>query len=122
MDSNRQISLLLILGFSIFLGHNRVPHHHYAGFVNIGECSSDYVDDGPANHCHAFNSMDLIHYSYTKIQQPVGMVTFGMVPVSKVKLEQPGTFVLRLYAALKIPDKTTMCPGDISLRAPPISA
>ncbi len=122
MDGNRQISLLLILCFSIFLGHNLVPHHHFGGSANIDECSLDHVDNGPANHCHAFNCVDLIHYSYIKIQQPVGVITFGMVPVSKVKLEQPGTFVLSPYAILKIPDKTTRYQGDISLRAPPISA
>ena len=125
MDGNRQISLILILCFSIFLGHNLIPHHHDGGFANIamtGECSFDHVDHDPPNHCHAFNNIDFVHYSYTKIQPPVGVKLFGMVPVSKVKLEQPDSFVFKLYTTLKLPDKTPRYLGAISMRAPPISA
>jgi hypothetical protein len=77
MRFNRNIAGILILCFSVFLGHNLIPHHHYTDLFG-GPVSSacplqhgdqsgtqDHEGDGilPPKHCHAFNDVVLDKFS-----------------------------------------------------------
>ena len=74
MNVNRYMAGMLLLCFSVFLGHNLVPHHHHSGvFPNpiTSACPHEHGDhqghdhDSDADtkadqhpiHCHAFNDV-----------------------------------------------------------------
>jgi hypothetical protein len=77
MHFNRYIAGILIFCFSVFLGHNLIPHHHYTDLfggpvssacpLQHGEKSGnqDHGGDGvlPPTHCHAFNDVVLEKFS-----------------------------------------------------------
>ena len=131
----KQISILLLFSFSVLLGHSVVPHHHHTENVNLdikGECPIDHPDrhneeDHQDNahhpiHCHAFNSLAFVNYSYSEIQQPVRVIPLELVQFSRIGLEKPIHFKIKQVIFLKIPDKKTKYMGAISMRAPPVSA
>ncbi len=129
MDGKRYIAPFLLICFSIFLGHSLVPHHHYAEIgatFMAGVCPADHEDfhdEQPSPlHCHAFNSLDFVNYSPTKILQPLRVISFWLVPDSSVELEQPPESGLILNISPKIPDKTIKYIGAISMRGPPVIA
>ncbi|MEN8229411.1 MAG: hypothetical protein ABFS38_14730 [Bacteroidota bacterium] len=113
MDGKSSISFLLLACFSVFLGHNIVPHHHHTESVN---CEHHPM------HCHAFNGVDFIKYSHSDLKQPVKIIPALTLSVSKMVLEPPSMFESQQYICLKLPDKTTRFRGAISMRAPPVSA
>ena len=129
MDGKGFISFLLLTCFSVFLGHNLVPHHHHAEAVNValdGDCPTNHEDHHDSEerpmHCHAFNGVDFVKYSHSIVKQPVRVISTLIVPVSKTVLEPPLIFESQRYICLIIPDKTSEFRGAISMRAPPVSA
>ena len=117
MDAKKYISLLLFTCFSVFLGHNLIPHHHHSEAINLVEDHHD-SDDHP-KRCHAFNGIDFVKYNSTDVLQPVRIISTLTVPVSQLQLEPPFALEFQRFIFLKIPDKSTDYFGAISLRAPP---
>ena len=120
------ISLLLFICYSVFVGHNLVPHHHHAEAMSVafdGDCPIDHDDHHDADehplHCRAFNSVDFVNYGQVEIQQPVRVISTLTIPISQLQLEPPFALEFQRFIFLKIPDKSTDYFGAISLRAPP---
>lgn len=130
MKVRSYISLILSICFSVFLGHNLIPHHHHSEQVNVpvaAECPIDHGDthehdhdgeDFPL-HCHAFNDvvfdkcqsiqLPKVSQDITKILQPLAIK--ATVPLARN--------ISSHYIQIKIPDKRLAYYGARSLRAPP---
>ena len=128
MNGIKYLSFLLLLSFSVFLGHSLVPHHHHAENLKSAvdsSCPIDHEDHHEANkdqmHCHAFNNVNFYQYSDSYIQQSVREIISLMVPLSMTKIESSTGFESFRYIELIIPANSAICRGAISLRAPPVS-
>ena len=129
MSGRKQISFLLLLVFGVLLGHNLVPHHHYAdilpGPINR-DCPIEHKDhldsDNHPLHCHAFNNVAFFKDSPSNLQQKVREISTLMIPSTQCVPEPPASFGLCRYLCLTIPDKSFKYCGAISPRAPPVSA
>lgn len=127
MDAKKYISLLLFTCFSVFLGHNLMPHHHHSEAINLvvdDHCPIDHEDhhdsDDQPMHCHAFNGIDFVKYNSADVLQPVRIISTLAVPVARIQLELSSTLKFQGYLCFKIPDKSIDFFGANSLRAPPI--
>ena len=133
MKAHRYISIFLTLCFSVFLGHNLIPHHHHSEQVIVpvsAECPVDHGDsheqqhdaDHDAIHCHAFN--DVVFDKYNAIQiRDVSMHIHTLSISSIIAAVAPmPTENLSAYFQFKIPDKPSGYFGDRSLRGPPVLA
>lgn len=130
MKAHKYISILLTLCFSVFLGHNLIPHHHHSGQVIVPISTECPVDHGDTNehhhdtdhdplHCHAFN--DVVFDKYNSIQFrdiSTHIHTLSIPTVISVLAPVP-TEILSLYFQFKIPDKPSDYFGARSLRGPP---
>ncbi len=80
---SRNISLFLLLSFSVILGHSIIPHHHHAAlFVEAAAAScpfeghnhNDHDDvtgpDHHPEHCHAFNEIAFYKVSLPGANRP----------------------------------------------------
>jgi hypothetical protein len=127
MNAKKYISLLLLPCFSVFLGHNLIPHHHHSEAINLvvdDHCPVDHEDhhdsDDHPMHCHAFNGIDFVKYNSPDVLQPVRIISTLAVPEARIQLEPSSTLKFHSYLCLKIPDKSIDFFGSNSLRAPPI--
>ncbi len=126
MNRIKQISLFLLLGFSVLLGHSLVPHHHHTEVLPgtlHKDCPVEHKDhhdsdDNPL-HCHAFNNVDFFKVSpVTSGHQPKILVTL-MIPVTQLSIETPPETSSYRYAGMKLPVQSVRYSGAISPRAPP---
>jgi len=127
MNAKKYISLLLLPCFSVFLGHNLIPHHHHSEAIKLvvdDYCPIDHEDhrdsDDHPMHCHAFNGIDFVKYNRADVLQPVRIISTLAVPVARIQLELSSTLKFQSYLCFKIPDKSIDFFGANSLRAPPI--
>jgi len=133
MKAHRYISISLTLCFSVFLGHNLIPHHHHSEQVMVPvstECPVDLGDtdenhhdaDHDPLHCHAFNDVVFDKYNSIRIWE-VNSHIFTLAIPSEVSVVAPlPTEILSTYFQFKIPDKPSDYFGDRSLRGPPVAA
>ena len=133
MKSHRYISIILTLCFSVFLGHNLIPHHHHSEQVIVPvstECPIDHGDthehhsdaDHDPLHCHAFNDVVFDKYNTIQIAKASTHIQKLTIP-SEVSLEAPvPTEILSFYFQFRIPDNPSDYFGSRSLRAPPAVA
>ncbi len=131
MKSHRYISIILTLCFSVFLGHNLIPHHHHSEQVIVPvstECPVDHGDthehqsdaDHDPLHCHAFNDVAFDKYNTLQIEEVSTNIQTLTIP-TEVSREAPvPTEILSFYFQFKIPDKSSECIGTCSLRGPPV--
>ena len=133
MKAHRYISIFLTLCFSVFLGHNLIPHHHHSEQVIVPVSTQCPVDHGDADehhqdgdhdplHCHAFN--DVVFDKYNSIQfrdlsthihaLAIPSVIAAVAPLPKE--------ISSIYMQFKIPDKPSDYFGARSLRGPPVVA
>lgn len=139
MEVNRHIAALLLVCFSVFLGHSLVPHHHHSEVVSspiASECPLDHSDQhgqehdpesGPdtekhPTHCHAFNELDFEKYNTHTIRPWISGIPVMLVPGKPALHEGTQGPALQTYAVLKIPFRPDIYPGSRDLRAPPIFA
>ena len=126
MDGRKLISFLLLLGFSVLLGHSLAPHHHHSG-IPVGAVTDACPEDNDGHHdsdenplhCHAFNNVDFFKDSPTNIQQEPKVISTFMLPFTKITAESPSAFGTLRYICLKLPDQSIKYSGAVSLRAPP---
>jgi len=131
MKVRSYISPFLLVCFSVFLGHNLIPHHHHSEQVQVplaAECPIDHGDthehdhDGEEHplHCHAFN--DVVFHKYNSVQIPVNSqdITTLLHPLTLKESAPPSARnISSLNIQIKIPDKLLAYFGARSLRAPP---
>ena len=130
MKAHRYISILLILCFSVFLGHNLIPHHHHSEQVSVPvstECPVDHGDthehqhdaDHDPLHCHAFNDVVFDKYNSIQFRDISTHIQTLTIPTEILLEALVPTEILSFYFQFKIPDKPSDYFGSRSLRAPP---
>lgn len=139
MEVNRHIAALLLVCFSVFLGHNLVPHHHHSEVVSspiANECPLDHsdqhgqehpVDPGTdaekhSTHCHAFNDLVFEKYNTPTIRPWISGIPAMLVPGKPALPEENQKPALQTYTVLKTPCRTALYLGSRDLRAPPLLA
>ena len=120
------MSFLLILSFSVLLGHSLVPHHHHAEVVMNpvdDHCPADQNDHQDAEktpfHCHAFNEITFYQNSDLDIQKRV-RVNISMELLYAELKGYPNT-VGTCIAPQIIPIELSWYNGSFSTRGPPQS-
>ena len=139
MKVKRYIAGLLLLCFSVFLGHNLVPHHHHSEALHnpiVTDCPFDHGDhqehdyDSEADteaeehpvHCHAFNNVLFDKYNLTLNNPGTGQVLAMMVSGQTSALEEMLMLTSSLFPLLKLPAKSLTDLGTRALRGPPAFA
>jgi hypothetical protein len=139
LKARSYISFILILCFSVFLGHSLIPHHHHAeqgptplftdcpldhddNHHHSDEADADHQEQAPPQHCHAFN--DLVFQKYNAQQLPKVSRDCLSLFVSQTVLETQALAKdsSSPFIRIKIPDKLLSCKGALALRAPPLLA
>jgi hypothetical protein len=125
MSGKKHISVLLLVSFSILIGHNLVPHQHYLETPSSPlshACPSGQNDhqDGHTGtrHCHAFNNIDLEKYNPSGMPDPVSLNTNLTATGPCVPGPVEETEISRLFRQ-KNPNFPAPGSGPASLRAPP---
>jgi hypothetical protein len=130
MKAHKYISILLTLCFSVFLGHNLIPHHHHAEQVIVpvsAECPVYHVDtdvrhhdaDHDPLHCHAFNDVVFDQYNSNQFRDVSTHSHTLSIPSFIAAVAPKPTEILSAYFQFKIPDKPSDYFGGRSLRGPP---
>jgi hypothetical protein len=135
MKIKRHIAGLLLICFSVFLGHNLVPHHHHSE-ASISPIASacpvehgdhqghDHDNDAATEteehptHCHAFNDVVFVNYKVA-INNPG---TSQLVSMQAIALEEPPMLSSSLYILVKLPCKSHADIGTRPQRGPPVFA
>ena len=139
MKVNRYLAGLLLLCFSVFLGHNLVPHHHHSE-VSLRPISTacpvehsdhqghDHNSDADAEaeehpiHCHAFNDVVFVKYKVTINNPGTGQLLSMVVSGQTSALEEMLMLTSSLFPLLKLPAKSLTDLGTRALRGPPAFA
>ncbi len=130
MNIKRYIAGLLLVCFSVFLGHNLVPHHHHSGVFNnpiATDCpfehGHDHDSDAEANqhptHCHAFNDVIFENYSAPVVKPWSNQVLAILASSQTIVPELPLDLVSSQYIILKLPCSFRTDIGTRALRGPP---
>jgi hypothetical protein len=129
MIKRRDISILLLLSFSVMVGHSVIPHHHHSEIVVktvTDPCPVDHEDhhntDEGDGHCHAFNELlfnktDL--FDILKDSKRLSLHAAAISEITKTCLLDNKFYI---YFPLKIPGPSVSCFGSVTLRGPPASA
>ena len=137
MKVNRYLEGLLLLCFSVFLGHNLVPHHHHseASISPIASaCPVEHEDhqghdhDSDAGskaeehpiHCHAFNDVVFVTYKVALDNPGTGQLLSMVVSSQAIALEEEPMLSSSPYILLKLPCKSHADIGTRALRGPPV--
>ena len=133
MRVQRYISTLLLVCFSVFLGHNMIPHHHHSEVLHnplATNCPIDHEDSHEhehdageqPTHCHAFNAVVFDMYNTLTIRPWTGSIQAMLVPGQLTLPENIQHRSPYEYAILKLPCKSVISLGSVGLRAPPVFA
>jgi len=126
MRRKKRISLLLLVCFSVLLGHNLVPHHHLieaplmpAGTPCAGECEEHHDPRCDPLHCQAFNGLDFFKSESTGHYEEPGEGSFhvAILPVPE-KIEPAGVTGLPPYPSVVHTRKIALSRPHL-LRGPP---
>ena len=133
MTIHRYISIFLTLCFSVFLGHNLIPHHHHSEQVNVPVSSKCPVDHGDTHehhhdadheplHCHAFNDVVFDKYNSSQVRKISQLVVKLSTRAFPALLTSLATEVSSRNVQIRVPHKSSYYFGARSLRAPPVVA
>lgn len=126
MIHKKLISHLLLICFSVILGHQWIPHHHHTEMIPPeaeGHCPLDHADQHHQEeqpfHCHALNDLAFFKEDLTDGLHHIP-VTEGQGVITSV----PGIsghlpFTGISYHPMKVPDMSVDDPGIIPTRGPP---
>ena len=139
MNIKRYIAGLLIFCFSVFLGHNLVPHHHHSEVFHspiASDCPFEHGDhqghdhdsdtdadaDEHPTHCHAFNDVVFEKYNAPVIKAWTSPVQVILVSGQTLVPEVPLDLASSPFIFLKLPCSSNTDIGTRALRAPPAFA
>ena len=126
--------------FSVFLGHNLVPHHHHSeALLNpiATDCPIEHKDhhscdqdaegvnhpsDEHPIHCHAFNDVVFEKYNSHIIKPLSGYCQIMTVSHADQVPDPPVINEFYRYNGLKFPLKSIELYGSRGLRGPPATA
>lgn len=140
MKAYKHIAILLLISFSAFLGHNLVPHHHYAeAFLNplATNCPVEHSDhhscdqdaekenhpseDHPT-HCHAFNDVVFKKHNTQNVLPFSGFTLVLSVSHTDLITDPPVLGDFYCFNGQKVPLRTIELYGSRDLRGPPVTA
>lgn len=126
MDHRKYIAFFILFSFSVFLGHNMVPHHHHVEPVQRAmhqPCSTDqhnsHEEDNHSSHCHAFNGLDFVKFSDLEVIQPAAQSLYLSSISEEILMELRDGLDVRKYAISHTKWRSSDISGGINLRAPP---
>ena len=133
MKAHRYISIFLTLCFSVFLGHNLIPHHHHSEQVIVPVSAECPVDHGSTDghhhdadrdplHCHAFNDVVFDKYNSIQLRDLSTHIHALAIPSVIAAVAPLPKETSSIYFHFKIPDKPSGYFGARSLRGPPVVA
>ena len=97
--------------------------HLHCGTVTDDHCPIGHEDHHNAEesplHCHAFNGVDFVKYTYTGELQPLRVVSSMVTTDSRILPDPYAAGDFHWYLCMKIPDKSIDHTGANTLRAPP---
>lgn len=98
MPGKNHITTMLLISFSILIGHNLVPHHHHAETLATSQsdgCPINHHDhhdhddgDTATKHCHAFNNIEFVKYNHTEVSIPEKAI-LNLIIVNPTTLPDP---------------------------------
>jgi len=130
---------LLLFCFSVFLGHNLVPHHHHSEVFHspiATDCPFEHGDhqghdhdsdtDADTNehptHCHAFNDVVFEKYNAPVIKAWTSSLQVIFVSGQTLLPDVPSDLSSGPFIFLKLPCSSHTDIGTRALRAPPAFA
>jgi hypothetical protein len=126
MKRKQSISKLLLLCFSVILGHSLIPHHHHSEILlasadhpcPFGHDQQHEAGEHPF-HCHAFNELAFFKEdpSDSSIRIPL-VIQPGLLPESTGRAH-PFLFAEKMGSSPAIPSYPQPIQGAVSSRAPP---
>jgi len=136
MNIKRYIAGLLLVCFSVFLGHNLVPHHHHSEVFpspvatdcpfehgdHLGHDQNSDADINPDEHpahCHAFNDVVFEKYSAPLIKPLYGFKQIILLSCHTMVPEVAVGLTSSPNINLKLPCRSHTDIGTRALRAPP---
>ena len=136
MKVDRYITGFFLLCFSVFLGHNLVPHYHISDIVGnplASDCSSEHGDQEKhhnlndtstskhPSHCHAFN--DVIFEKFTPLKYNPNPGLWQDMAMSGLQTNDEVSWLLPSYPFVYLKQSCLSHSdwGTRSLRAPPVS-
>ena len=126
MNKRVHISFLLLLSFSILLGHSLVPHHHHAEIVERTiddhcpvEHNDHHCDEEAPVHCHAFNDLTFYKISGQDVLQKVKILSEVPILVDEVLSENPKVIVTSRIKSIKDPPELPGICSSLTTRGPP---
>ena len=128
MKVYRQIAGLLLICFSVYLGHNLVPHHHHSELFHspvTTDCPFGHGDtaaDEHPLHCHAFNDVVFEKYTAPVIQPWTSQVLTMLVSSQFLAPEALVIVTSSPFTFLKLLYKSHTVIGTRALRGPPAVA
>jgi len=143
MIAKKYLAGLLLICFSVFLGHDLVPHHHHSEVFPspiTTNCPFEHSDQHKQNpdsdtdhradsdaetnpiHCHAFN--DVVFEKYrTPVNKPgTGQVKYIFVSGLILTPEVPLAETSSSFTLFKLPCSSLSNSGTRALRGPPALA
>jgi hypothetical protein len=124
MKGKNYISVILLICFSVLIGHSIVPHHHHHASYSHHECpidhQEDHSNDKHSSQCHAFN--DLVLYKSGLVPE-LRVISFdcfassaqdALLPALQILDDIP--FPVKVYEPSVLPD------ASLSRRGPPVLA
>ncbi|MEN8156168.1 MAG: hypothetical protein ABFS10_04405 [Bacteroidota bacterium] len=138
MRVKNQIAIILLISFSILIGHNLVPHHHHAEVLTTPQsdsCPIDHHDhhdhdddddddngDTGTKHCHAFNNIDFVKYNHTEVSIPEKASVNLIIDHSTTLPDPHADLVSAQQICLKLPIRPAPFLNLHFMRAPPSMA
>jgi hypothetical protein len=143
MKAYRHIAITLLICFSVFLGHDLVPHHHHSEVFHsplTTNCPFEHGDqpkhnhdadtdhhadtDAEANpfHCHAFNDVVFEKYRVPVNKRGTGQVQSIVVSSLILTPEVPLVGTSSSFTLFKLPCRSIKGTGTRGLRGPPAQA
>ena len=127
MNIRMKISFLLLLSFSILLGHNLVPHHHHAEVMERTidddcpvEHNDHHGDENEPVHCHAFNAHSFYKVSGQDITQKWKVISAVVILFPEIEDENPNGFETCRIKSSEAPVVLPGIYGSTTTRGPPI--
>ena len=134
MRFDRYIAGILILCFSVFLGHNLIPHHHYTDLfggpvssacpLQHGEQSENHGHQGdgvlPPAHCHAFNDVVLEKFNAPETNPVRLQMKLMEIPHQTRMSRVPARNTIILDGFRPLPGYDDPATVIRALRAPPV--
>lgn len=121
MVRKKHIATLLLICFSVLIGHSIIPHRHHPELAVGQKCPLEHNDQRSSGehsgHCHAFNGLAFFNAGIATVPK-IHTSTPLVIEIQNLELIVPQR-VINLHVPLKILDPSVVPDAFLSLRGPP---